>query len=94
MGKPSKNYDVADRVHSSAIHLLRRLRRVDEETGLSAPKLSALSVLVFGGPCSMGRLAAAEQVRPRDNDPRHSGARNALDSSLESVTLKMRVWCS
>ncbi len=59
-----RNYDVADAIHSAAIHLLRRLRRVDEETGLSPPKLSALSVLVFGGPRTMGQLAAAEQVRP------------------------------
>ncbi len=56
--------DLADRLHSAAIHLLRRLRRVDEAAGLSAPRLSALSVLVFGGPCSLKDLAAAEQVRP------------------------------
>ena len=56
--------DVADRLHSVAIHLLRRLRREDEAEGLSAPRLSALSVIVFGGPLSLGALAAAEQVRP------------------------------
>lgn len=54
---------VADRLHSVAIHLLRDLRRVDDATGLSAPRLSALSVLVFGGPCTIGRLAVLEQVR-------------------------------
>src|SRR5215207_1154582 len=54
----------ADRLHSAAIHLLRRLRREDAETGLSAPRLSALSVLVFGGPLTLGELAKAEQVRP------------------------------
>lgn len=64
MATKARKYDIADRLHSSAIHLLRRLRRVDDETGLSAPKLSALSVLVFGGPCTIGQLAAAEQVRP------------------------------
>jgi DNA-binding MarR family transcriptional regulator len=31
---------------------------------LSAPRLSALSVIVFGGPVTLGGLAAAEQVRP------------------------------
>lgn len=56
--------DVADRLHSAAIHLLRWLRREDERSGLSAPRLSALSVIVFGGPISIGELAAAEQVRP------------------------------
>src|SRR5688572_22652079 len=55
---------VAERVHAAAIHLLRRLRRVDDATGLSAPRLSALSVVVFGGPLTIGALAAAEQVRP------------------------------
>jgi DNA-binding MarR family transcriptional regulator len=54
----------ADRLHSAAIHLLRRLRREDTKTGLSAPRLSALSVVVFGGPLTLGALAAAEQVRP------------------------------
>ena len=54
----------ADRLHSAAIHLLRRLRREDTTSGLSAPRLSALSVVVFGGPLTLGELAKAEQVRP------------------------------
>jgi len=54
----------ADRLHSAAIHLLRRLRREDAQSGLSAPRLSALSVVVFGGPLTLGELATAEQVRP------------------------------
>lgn len=55
---------VADRLHSAAIHLLRRLRRHDEASGMTGARLSALSVVVFGGPISLGDLAAAEQVRP------------------------------
>jgi len=55
---------VADRLHSSSIHLLRRVRRQDDESGISAPHLSALSVLVFGGARTLGELAAAEQVTP------------------------------
>ena len=54
----------ADRLHSAAIHLLRRLRREDAKSGLSAPRLSALSVVVFAGPLTLGELAAAEQVKP------------------------------
>jgi DNA-binding MarR family transcriptional regulator len=54
----------ADRLHSAAIHLLRWLRREDAPSGLSAPRLSALSVVVMGGPLTLGALAAAEQVRP------------------------------
>ena len=58
----SRQTEVADRLHSAAIHLLRRIRKVDEASGLSAARLSALSVLVFGGPTTVGALARAEQV--------------------------------
>jgi DNA-binding MarR family transcriptional regulator len=56
--------DVAARLHSSAIRLLRTLRREDDGSGLSAPRLSALSVVVFAGPMSLAELATAEQVKP------------------------------
>jgi len=55
---------LADALHSAAIHLLRRLRVRDRASGIGPAQLSALSVLVFGGPQSLGALAAAEQVRP------------------------------
>lgn len=61
MGK-SDALEVADRLHSAAIRLLRAARVVDEESGLSAPKLSVLSVLVYGEPKSLKALAEAEQV--------------------------------
>ena len=54
---------LANGLHAAAIHLLRRLRREDDASGLSAPRLSALSVVVFAGPVTIGELAAAEQVR-------------------------------
>jgi DNA-binding MarR family transcriptional regulator len=54
---------IADRLHSAAIHLLRRLRVRDRESGIGPAQLSALSVLVFGGPRSLGELADEEQVR-------------------------------
>src|SRR5271163_1462804 len=56
--------EIADRLHSAAIHLLRRLRVRDRESGIGPAQLSALSVLVFGDPKSLGELADAEQVRP------------------------------
>jgi DNA-binding MarR family transcriptional regulator len=56
--------DLARHLHSVAIHLLRRLRRTDDQMGLSGPRASALSVLVFGGPTSLAQLAKAEQVKP------------------------------
>jgi DNA-binding MarR family transcriptional regulator len=53
---------VATALNSGAIHLLRGLAAVDKLAGLTAARLSALSVIVFGGPQSLGALAAAEQV--------------------------------
>lgn len=56
---------VADQLHSAAIHLLRRVRNQDAQSGIGPAQLSALSVLVFGGgPMTLGQLAAAEQVKP------------------------------
>lgn len=62
--KPEAAAALADQLHSAAIHLLRQLRKEDDASGLSAPRLSALSVAVFGGPLTLGQLAAAEQVKP------------------------------
>lgn len=59
-----RDIETADRLHSAAIHLLRRLRVEDEASGLSAARLSALSVIVFAGPITVGELATAEQVTP------------------------------
>lgn len=74
---------VADRLHSVAIHLLRQLRREDEASGLSAARLSALSVVVFAGPLSVGELARAEQVR--------SPTMSRVVASLEALGLVTRV---
>jgi DNA-binding MarR family transcriptional regulator len=56
-------FEIADKLHSAAIHLLRRLRAEDDAMNLSPPRLSALSVVVFAGPVTLSDLAAAEQVR-------------------------------
>jgi DNA-binding MarR family transcriptional regulator len=56
--------DLAERLHSVALHLLRRLRQEDAASGIGPARLSALSVLVFVGPRSLGQLAQAEQVTP------------------------------
>ncbi len=55
--------ETATRLHAAAIRLLRMVRKADSESGLSGPRLSALSVIVFSGPLSLAELAAAEQVR-------------------------------
>jgi len=68
--------DLADRLHSAAIHLLRLVRGQDAATGVGPARLSALSVIVFGGPVSLNDLARAEQVRP----PTMSRIVDALES--------------
>ncbi len=61
----SARREAADRIHSAAIHLLRRVHRVDAEAmGISPARASALSVLVFGGARSLTALAEAERVTP------------------------------
>src|SRR5438552_14373853 len=56
------NRTLADRLHSASIRLLRRLRREDESMGLTPARASALSLMAFGGPVTIGSLAKAEQV--------------------------------
>jgi len=54
--------DLALRLHSAMLHMMRLVRRADEASGLSAPRMSALSTVVFGGPRTLGEMAAMEQV--------------------------------
>ena len=62
--KKQREWELADRLHSAAIHLLRRLRIQDLASGIGPAKLSALSVLVFAGrPLSLAELADSEQVK-------------------------------
>ncbi|MGB8012019.1 MAG: MarR family transcriptional regulator [Terriglobales bacterium] len=61
--KESFRLEVADRLHSAAIHLLRHAAKQDVLARVGPARLSALSVLVFGGPMALGQLAAAEQVK-------------------------------
>jgi DNA-binding MarR family transcriptional regulator len=67
MSKPRQDPDsaiaLADRLHSVAIHLLRRARREDAAMGLPPAQASVLSVLVFGGARTLSALADVEQVK-------------------------------
>jgi len=56
--------EVAEAIHSVAIRVLRIVRVEDTKAGIGPAQLSALSVLVFAGPCTLSELAAAEQVKP------------------------------
>ena len=49
-------------VNSLSIHLVRYARRADEDLGVPPARLSALSVLVFGGDRTITELADAEMV--------------------------------
>lgn len=69
-----EDLELADALHSAAIRLLRSVRHVDQSSGLSPARLSALSVLVFAGPLTVGRLAAAEGVK----SPTMTGIVNGL----------------
>ena len=61
----ARRAQLADRLHSLAIHLLRRVAVADQRAGVTGPRLSVLSVLVLGGgPRTLGALATVEHVRP------------------------------
>ena len=64
MSKPPSREEVARRVHSTALHLMRYVRAQDTALGVPPAQLSALSVIVFGGKTSLSDLARTEQVRP------------------------------
>src|SRR5580692_4235266 len=64
MARSKERRRVAERLHSAAIQVLRHARQADRQSAMGPAQLSALSVLVFGGPCSLRELADAEQVAP------------------------------
>ena len=98
--KKQRQWELADRLHSAAIHLLRRLRLQDLASGVGPAKLSALSVLVCSGrPLTLAELASAEQVKnptmsrlvaamERDHLVRIAPAKNDARSILISPTAR------
>ncbi len=64
MGRDSERRRVAGQLHSAAIRVLRYARRADRASPLGPAQLSALSVLVYGGPSNLRDLAQTEQVSP------------------------------
>jgi DNA-binding MarR family transcriptional regulator len=57
-----KATELANRLNSAAIHLLRRIARDDARDGITGARLSALSVIVYGGPQTTTELARREGV--------------------------------
>jgi DNA-binding MarR family transcriptional regulator len=64
MARSSERRRVAALLHAAAIHVLRYARQADRHSAIGPAQLSALSVLVYGGPCNLRELADAEQVAP------------------------------
>ncbi len=63
MSDSKSNYtEVAEKLHSVAVHLLRNAKKHDQESGLTPERLSLLSILVYVGPQTINRLADMEQV--------------------------------
>ena len=54
--------ELAQRLNSATVHLMRALRQDRRPVGLAAEHSSALGVIVFAGPISIGALARAERV--------------------------------
>lgn len=73
----------ANALHSLSIHLLRRAREADRESGLSPERLSLLSILAYAGGQTVGRLAEMEQVS--------APAISRIVSSLEKLGLAKRI---
>ena len=59
----SNSSEIADAIHSAAIRVLRIVRAADAQAEIGPAQLSALSVLVFAGPKTLGELSDAEQVK-------------------------------
>jgi DNA-binding MarR family transcriptional regulator len=62
--RPGRRVALANRLNTAAIHLLRRIGQDDGAEDVTGARLSALSVLVYGGPRTMGALADRERVAP------------------------------
>jgi DNA-binding MarR family transcriptional regulator len=56
--------ELAARLASISTVVQRHLSRADAGEGLTRARLSALALLVLGGPRTLGALASAEHVRP------------------------------
>src|SRR5438132_1296203 len=97
MSKPPSREETARKVHSTALHLMRYVRAQDIALGVPPARLSALSVIVFGGKTSLSDLAKAEQVRPptmsRNIEAFVRGGEGRSSSSRGTRSLTLRI-CS
>jgi len=75
--------ELSVRLNSVVIHLMRRMRRVDDRQPVGRARLSALSVLVFGGARTMSQLAIDEGVTPATI---HHVVQGLLDEGLAQKT--------
>src|ERR687888_205131 len=59
-----RRHEAANLLHSAIVRLLRLAASADVGMNLDGPRASLLSVLVFGGPLPVSRLAEIERVSP------------------------------
>ena len=84
---------LANTVHSVSLRLLRQVRVVDGDRGLSGPRISLLSVLVFAGPLPIGKLATIEQISgPAITKLVDGLARDGLAERIRSKTTGESSW--
>ena len=62
--EPADPARVAQRLTTITLHLLRRLAREEQVTGIRPARLSALATLAADGPTTLGGLARRERVTP------------------------------
>ena len=90
----TKLAELATRLNSVSIHLVRRARTADTASGVPPGQLSALSVLVFGGERTIAQLAEAEHVTSptmtRIVDVHFPGLKKALLAEALEVFFNLR----
>lgn len=82
MVKRDADFETADAIAMASIRLTRTLRALTKTSALSGPEISALAVIVFGGPMAAKELAALEEVTP--------GAISRTVAALEAAGLVRR----
>src|SRR5882724_1027552 len=83
-----KATETADRLHSAAIHLLRRLRVRDRESGVGPAQLCALSEAEQVRPPTMSRIVAGlERSRLVKRRKTEDGRRVRLEASAKGTKI-------
>jgi DNA-binding MarR family transcriptional regulator len=82
--KEDPDHEPAEDLYALVHHVSRRLRAADSELGLSPTRYSVLGRLTFHGPCTIGELAAMENVRSP------SMTRLVADMEADGIAVRFR----